>query len=72
MQIICGGEDGNDTEAFGPERKAWLHTFLELQNGISDNDTFRRVFERLDPAELARSLYDWLEIEWNKRFDCGN
>ena len=39
----------------------WLRTFLELPNGIPDADTFRRVFERLDPQELSKCLVDWLE-----------
>lgn len=65
--VLCGGEDYNDMEAFGLEREQWLRTFLELPNGIPDSDTFRRLFERLNPAELSDCLYDWLEIEREKR-----
>lgn len=65
--VICGGEDYSDMEEFGLEREEWLRTFLELPNGIPDSDTFRRLFERLNPAELSKCLYDWLEIERNKR-----
>ena len=65
--IICLGEDYNDMEAFGVEREEWLRTFLELPNGIPDSDTFRRVFERLDPKELSDCLSDWLNIEREKR-----
>lgn len=65
--IICLGEDYNDMEAFGNEREEWLRTFLELPNGIPDSDTFRRVFERLDPKELSTCLNDWLNIEREKR-----
>lgn len=54
-------------EAFGHEREEWLRTFLDLSNGIPDSDTFRRLFERLNPAELSSCLYDWLEIEREKR-----
>ena len=64
--IICGGEDYNDMEAFGLEREEWLRTFLELPNGIPDSDTFRRLFERLNPAELSECLYSWLDIERKK------
>lgn len=60
--IICGGEDYNDMEAFGYEREEWLRGFLELPNGIPDSDTFRRLFERLDPTELSACLYDWLDM----------
>ncbi len=65
--VICGGEDFNDMEAFGLEREEWLHRFLELPNGIPDSDTFRRLFERLDSTELSKCLYDWLEVEREKR-----
>lgn len=64
--IICGGEDYNDMEAFGLEREEWLRTFLELPHGIPDSDTFRRLFERLNPTELSECLYDWLDMEREK------
>lgn len=58
--IICGAEDYEDIEEFGNARKEWLAKFLELGNGIPDKDTFRRVFERLNPSEVAECLYTWL------------
>ena len=57
--VICMGEDYEDMEIFGNERKEWLSKFLELPNGTPDSDTFRRVFERLDPAQVSRWLSDW-------------
>ena len=57
---ICGAEDYEDIEAFGKTRREWLAAFLDLSNGVPDKDTFRRVFERLDPAEVAECLYGWL------------
>lgn len=65
--VICGGEDFNDMETFGLEREEWLKSFLELPNGIPDSDTFRRVFERIDPKELSKCLTNWLEIEREAR-----
>ncbi len=59
--IVCDGEDDNDMEAFGREGEEWLQTFLELPNGIPDSDTFRRLFERLEPAELSECLYSYTE-----------
>ena len=58
---ICCGEDFVDMEEFGRDREEWLRNFLELPNGIPDSDTFRRVFERIDPSTLAKSLNGWLE-----------
>jgi hypothetical protein len=54
------GEDFVDMEEFGKNRIEWLKGFLELPNRIPDSDTFRRVFERLDPQELSICLNNWL------------
>jgi predicted transposase YbfD/YdcC len=56
-------------EEFGVEREAWLRGFLELPGGIPDSDTFRRLFERINPAELSKSLVNWIETERGK--GCG-
>lgn len=58
--LICDGNDFADMEEFGTQRQELLSEFLELPNGIPDSDTFRRVFERLNPEELSKCLYDWL------------
>ena len=57
--LICNGSDFVDMEEFGEARQEWLKQFLELPNGIPDSDTFRRVFECLNPTALAECLYDW-------------
>ena len=63
--VICSGEDFVDMEEFGRDREEWLRGFLELPNGIPDSDTFRRVFERIEPTALARSLNAWLDNAGN-------
>lgn len=67
LTIVCGGEDFTDMEDFGLERQEWLEGFLELPNGIPDSDTFRRVFERVDPQELSECLRDWLSLHRAER-----
>jgi hypothetical protein len=61
LSTICLGEDFADMEEFGGEREERLRDFLELPNGIPDSDTFRRVFERLEPCELLECLNNWIE-----------
>jgi hypothetical protein len=39
-------------EELGRHREEWFRQFLELPHGIPDEDTFRRLFERVNPAEL--------------------
>lgn len=67
--LICGGEDFVDMEHFGKERKEWLEEFLELPNGIPDSDTFRRVFERINPKHFDGTPV-FLRIEIPK--DCAD
>ncbi len=56
---MCGMTGWEEFEAFGEEKKEWFETFLELPNGIPSHDTFRRVFERIDPKQLQKALTEW-------------
>jgi predicted transposase YbfD/YdcC len=47
--IICQCEGFEDMERFAKNKKSWLRKFLKLPNGMSSNDTFRRVFSAIDP-----------------------
>jgi predicted transposase YbfD/YdcC len=58
--ITTRGEGFDEMEELGREREAWFRQFLELPNGIPDEDTFRRLFERINPAELMGCLQNWL------------
>jgi len=64
--LICDGEDFEDMEEFGKQRREWLEKFLKLSHGIPDSDTFRRVFEHLDPKGLSECLYEWLSCNRKK------
>jgi hypothetical protein len=46
---ICGAEGWDELVDFCEARRTWFETFLEMPGGIPSADTFRRVFERLDP-----------------------
>ncbi len=65
--IMCGGEDFVDMEEFGKSRQEYLAGFLELPNGIPDSDTFRCVFERINPSGLSSCLLNWISTERDKR-----
>jgi len=43
-------------EDFGRAREGWFGKFLALPHGIPDADTFRRVFERMNPPQLMECL----------------
>jgi predicted transposase YbfD/YdcC len=57
---IIGEDEFEAMEDWGKEREQWFRGFLELPNRIADADTFRRLFERIDPKELLDSLNRWL------------
>jgi predicted transposase YbfD/YdcC len=58
--IIVRGEYFDEMEELGKAWEQWFRKFLELPNGIPDEDTFRRIFERVDPAQLLGCLQQWL------------
>ncbi|MDR2070364.1 MAG: ISAs1 family transposase [Treponema sp.] len=58
--IITRGKGFDEMEEMGRDREEWFRQFLELPHGIPDEDTFRRLFERLNPGELMKCLQSWL------------
>lgn len=63
VSVICGGTDFEHMEDTGHGKLDWFRKHLELPNGIPDSDTFRRVFERLTPEELAKILQETVTTE---------
>jgi predicted transposase YbfD/YdcC len=61
LAVIAGADGWEDIEDFGELRRTWLATFLRLPNGIPSADTFRRVFEALDPSEFQRGFFAWMK-----------
>lgn len=59
--VICGAEDFVAIAAFGRAKEKWLRTFLELPHGIASDDTFLRVFARIDPQELETCFLEWVQ-----------
>ena len=61
LAVIAGAEGWEDIENYGYAKQQWLEEFLELPHGIPSDDTFRRVFERIDPSALEQSFTRWVE-----------
>ncbi len=61
LAVIAGAEGWEDIENYGISKQEWLTEFLELPNGIPSDDTFRRVFERLDPSAIENGFTKWVQ-----------
>jgi DDE_Tnp_1-associated len=53
---LAGGIGWEDMNLHGLSKHTWLSTFLPLPNGISSPDTFRRVFEKINPKQFERQF----------------
>jgi hypothetical protein len=60
LSILAGGEGWEDMELYGISKQAWLSTFVALPHGIPSEDTFRRVFERIDPKQFEQCFERWV------------
>lgn len=58
--VICGADDWGAVQDFGEARYAWLKSFLELPHGIPCDETFRRVFARLDADQFQERFMAWV------------
>lgn len=61
LAVIAGAQGWEDIENYGISKQQWLEEFLALPNGIPSDDTFRRVFEFINPEELNRCFLRWVE-----------
>jgi len=60
LAVICGCETWEEIQDYGRVKKEWLKTFLPLKNGIPGADTFRRLFERIQPDALEKVYREWV------------
>lgn len=61
LAVIAGAQGWEDIENYGISKQTWLKEFLALPHGIPSDDTFRRVFEFIDPTALNRCFLKWVE-----------
>jgi predicted transposase YbfD/YdcC len=58
--VISGCNSWTQIAAFGRKRHSWLKRFLTLPEGIPSHDTFKRIFERLDPVVFQSCFREWM------------
>ena len=59
--VICGADDWSAVEAYGQAKEEWLKRFLTLAHGIPCEDTFRRIFARLDAEQFQSCFVEWIK-----------
>lgn len=61
--VLCGAEGWDDIERFGLAKENWFRERLglSLPSGIPSDDTFRRVFSRLDTDAFAACFRRFVE-----------
>lgn len=57
--VICAADSWADVHDFGKAKLKWFETFLDLPHGIPSQDTFERVFARLEPGAFERCFVAW-------------
>jgi hypothetical protein len=57
------GDGWADMELFGKSKLDYLRKFLPFENGTPSDDTFRRLFRRLDPEAFKWLSRNYSEVE---------
>jgi predicted transposase YbfD/YdcC len=57
---ICGADGWEALAIYAEERAEFFRTFLTMPKGTPSADTFRRVFEALDPKAFQDAFRRWL------------
>lgn len=58
---ICGADGWEALELFAEQRADFFGRFLSMPKGTPSADTFRRVFEALDPKSFQDAFRRWLK-----------
>jgi len=60
LAVIGGATGWDDIELYAVSHEQWLATFLDLRHGVPHADTYRRVFERIEPLALQGCFLGWV------------
>lgn len=60
LAVIAGAEGWDDIETYAEAREPMLREFLDLPGGAPSDDTFRRLFVRLNPKAFVACFTAWM------------
>ena len=58
---ICGASGWASAERFVTAKYGWFERIILMENGVPGDDTFGRVFARLDTAEFLSATHEWAD-----------
>ena len=59
LAVMSRSNDWSEVVLYAQSREVWLKTFLSLPKGIPCEDTFRRVFARINPDAFEQCFIRW-------------
>ncbi len=60
ISVICAADTWKNMETYAKAKEQFLHSFLDLPNGIPSDDTFNRVFSSIDSEQFEACFVDWV------------
>jgi predicted transposase YbfD/YdcC len=61
VAVICVADDWSEVVEFGDANEDWFGTWLDMRHGVPSQDTFERVFARINPDVFAASVLGWIQ-----------
>ena len=61
LAVIAGAKGWDDMETYAKLQEPWLREFLELPGSAPSDDTFRRVFVRLNAKAFGACFTAWMK-----------
>jgi predicted transposase YbfD/YdcC len=59
LAVMSRSDDWDEVVLYGLANQRWLGTFLELPHGIPCEDTFSRLFARINPDAFEKCFIQW-------------
>ncbi len=59
IAVLCGAEDWTGIELFAKSREDFFRNLLTLPHGLPSDDTYRRVFIRIDSKAFGEAFIGW-------------
>ena len=59
--VLCGACGWRDVEIYGKAKLNYLRQYLDFSNGAPSDDTIRRFYRYLNPAEFEKLFREWVE-----------